>query len=191
MRRSIFTDSPVIQWNQTAADDPALLHVFKRQNGLAPSADDGPDLPAVLEVSEPGRDRPSTNSSPRSLHWDLENTGIGMMPSPVSGSDRQFPPSNTTATSTSTPSDAPLHTLVQNQPSTNTNPTQPLRYFLNDANCYARLVRELNRFVTSCTSPNNPNQHVRTPSLLSTSSHLTISGPLRRRDPEPSPLGNL
>lgn len=151
-------------WNQTAADDPALLHVFKRQNGLAPSADDGPDLPAVPEAFEFGKghleaDLPSTTSSPRSLHWDLENTGIGMLPSPVSASDRQFAPG--AGTTASTPDhDAPLHTLVQNQPSTNTNPTQPLRYFLNDANCYGRLVRELTRFVTSCRSPNNPNQHV-------------------------------
>lgn len=146
-------------WNQTAADDPALLHVFKRQNGLAPSADDGPDLPAVPEASEFGKAvLPSTTSSPRSLHWDLENTGIGMMPSPVSGSDRHLAPGS--GTTTSPPTDAPLHTLIQNQPSTNTNPTQPLRYFLNDANCYGRLVRELTRFVTSCMSPNNPNQHV-------------------------------
>jgi hypothetical protein len=35
-----------------------------------------------------------------------------------------------------------------------------LRYFLNDANCYGRLVRELTRFVTSCTSPNNPTSHL-------------------------------
>ena len=149
-------------WNQTAADDPALLHVFKRQNGLAPHADDEPDLPAVPEVSEFGVGRlPQTISSPGSLHWDLENTGTGMMPSPVSSSDGKFGPGHTTATSSPRPLEEPLYTLVQNQPSTNTNPTQPLRYFLNDANCYARLVRELNRFVTSCMSPNNPNQHVR------------------------------
>ena len=147
-------------WNQTAADDPALLHQFKRQNGLAPSADHGPDLPAEPEVLAFGTGNlPSTTSSPRSLHWDLENSAIGIIPSPISGSDRQGP---NTGTSTSTPSDAPLHTLIQNQPSTNTNPTQPLRYFLNDANCYGRLVKELSRFVTSCMSPNNPNQHVGT-----------------------------
>lgn len=142
-------------WNQTAADDPALLHVFKRQNGLAPSADDGPDLPALQESAEFGL--PSNTSSPRSLHWDLESTGIGILPSPVSGSDIQFAP----GAGASTPVfDQPLHTLVQNQPSANQNPTQPLRYFLNDANCYGRLVRELTRFVSSCMSPNNPNQHV-------------------------------
>ncbi|KAG0649171.1 TGF-beta-induced transcription factor 2 [Hyphodiscus hymeniophilus] len=146
-------------WNQTAADDPVLLENFKRQNGFAPNADGGTGIPAIAEVSEFGTGHmPATSSSPRTLHWDLENTGIGMIPSPVSASDRDFGSSTTTGASTS----AALHTLVQNQPSTNTNPTQPLRYFLNDANCYARLVRELNRFVTSCMSPNNPNQHVPT-----------------------------
>ncbi|KAG9241980.1 hypothetical protein BJ878DRAFT_536178 [Calycina marina] len=42
----------------------------------------------------------------------------------------------------------------------NTNPTVPLHYFLNDSNCYGHLVRELNLFITSTKSPNNPNQHV-------------------------------
>lgn len=35
-------------------------------------------------------------------------------------------------------------------------------FFLNDANCYRRLARELSRWVTSTMSPNNPNQHVPT-----------------------------
>ena len=174
-------------WNQTAADDPALLHVFKRQNGLAPSADDGPDLPALQESAEFGL--PSNTSSPRSLHWDLESTGIGILPSPVSGSDTQFAP----GVGASTPVfDQPLHTLVQNQPSANQNHTQPLRYFLNDANCYGRLVRELTRFVSSCMSPNNPNQHVRTP--FSFSYKLDIdkkTGPFRCRDSKSSALGDL
>ncbi|KAM5348316.1 hypothetical protein ACJ41O_008140 [Fusarium nematophilum] len=39
-------------------------------------------------------------------------------------------------------------------------------YFLNDANCYRRLARELARWVASTTSPNNPNQHVPTDAEL-------------------------
>jgi hypothetical protein len=35
-------------------------------------------------------------------------------------------------------------------------------FFLNDANCYRRLERELSRYVTLTMSPNNPNQHVPT-----------------------------
>lgn len=33
-------------------------------------------------------------------------------------------------------------------------------FFLNDANCYRRLARELSRWVASTTSPNNPNRHI-------------------------------
>lgn len=33
-------------------------------------------------------------------------------------------------------------------------------FFLNDANCYRRLARELGRFAASAMSPNNPNCHV-------------------------------
>lgn len=33
-------------------------------------------------------------------------------------------------------------------------------FFLNDANCYRRLARELSRWVASTLSPNNPNRHV-------------------------------
>jgi hypothetical protein len=141
-------------WNQTAVDDPAILHLFKRQAGLAPIDVQGVnslDLPSLSEGSETGVATQQHNAfemPPKNLHWDLEHTGIGL-PSP----------GHSTA-SPKTRLDQPLHTLIQNQPSTNTNPTQPLKYFLNDANCYGRLVRELTRFVTACISPNNPNQHV-------------------------------
>jgi hypothetical protein len=145
-------------WNQTAIDDPTILHLFKRQNGLAPQDDNGAsnlDLPTLAESCRNGCEDTGGHShsrpSPRTLHWDLENTGIAL-PSPSSGPN--------SAIGTFTPYDQPLHTLIQNQPSTNTNPTQPLKHFLNDANCYGRLVKELSRFVTTCMSPNNPNQHV-------------------------------
>jgi hypothetical protein len=129
------TDDP---WNQTAIDDPAILHLFKRQNDLSPSSEN--DLHPVAE--EPS---PSSAPSPRTLHWDLENTGAGL-PSPVTISDRR--------------NQTHIPLPKQDQPSAKTDSSQPLRYFLNDANCYGRLVRELTRFVTSCLSPNNPNQHV-------------------------------
>jgi len=140
-------------WNQTAVDDAGYLHVFKKQNGLAPS--DADDVPMPSEAGGLGSSllsasvQPYSAPSPRTLHWDLETTGIGL-PSPVSGSDQ--PGASTHG--------QPLHTLPQKQPSANTKPTKPLRYFLNDVNCYGRLVRELSRFVTSCLSPNNPLQHV-------------------------------
>ncbi|PVH68220.1 hypothetical protein DL98DRAFT_441696 [Cadophora sp. DSE1049] len=129
--------------NQTAMDDPSILYQFKQQAGLITIVDfatQGLNTPVLSEVSE------GSQPSPKTLHWDLESTGV-TIPSPGSGR------------STNIPVDAPLHTLIQNQPSTNTNPTQPLKYFMNDVNWYGRLVRELTRFVTICMSPNNPNQH--------------------------------
>lgn len=45
-----------------------------------------------------------------------------------------------------------------NQMQTNLVKTGP--FFLNDANCYRRLARELHRWVASTMSPNNPNRHV-------------------------------
>ncbi|KAH6673536.1 hypothetical protein B0J14DRAFT_512100 [Halenospora varia] len=138
-------------WNQTEMDDTALLHLFKAQNGLGPQNEDGPQMPTIsMEASVY-----HSPQSPKTLHWDLEKTGIGL-PAP-----QQNPSSGNSSARAMTPNlDKPLHTLVQNQPSTNTNPTQPLRYFLNDANCYGRLVRELSRYVTTCMSINNPARRI-------------------------------
>ncbi|KAJ4864631.1 homeobox KN domain-containing protein [Trichoderma breve] len=44
----------------------------------------------------------------------------------------------------------------------NGNHLRSFQYFLNDANCYRRLEKELKRWVTSTMSKNNPNRHVPT-----------------------------
>ncbi|KAH6607777.1 c2h2 type zinc finger containing, partial [Trichoderma cornu-damae] len=44
----------------------------------------------------------------------------------------------------------------------NGNHLRSFQYFLNDANCYRRLAKELRRWVVSTMSPNNPNRHVPT-----------------------------
>lgn len=44
----------------------------------------------------------------------------------------------------------------------NGNHLRSFQYFLNDANCYRRLEKELKRWVVSTMSPNNPNRHVPT-----------------------------
>ncbi|KAL3421201.1 C2H2 type zinc finger containing protein [Phlyctema vagabunda] len=129
-------------WNQTAIDNPMYLELFKRKYGLVPN--DETDISLLSEMLPLGNpEQPTSNAkeyhSPQSLHWNLEQ---------IAGSCfDNF-------------KDVPIGDVIQNKPLTNTNPTQPLRYFLNDANCYRRLVRELSRFVTSCMSVNNPNQHV-------------------------------
>lgn len=149
------TDDP---WNQTVMDDPAILLLFKRQQGLANGNEDGPEMPTLSEAIELGIPQPYSAPSPKTLHWDLEPSGLGL-PSPNLGSSGR---NSATGTGAVTPNfDQPLYTTTQNQPSANSNPVMPLKYFLNDANCYGRLVRELSRFVTTCTSANNPNRHVR------------------------------
>lgn len=44
----------------------------------------------------------------------------------------------------------------------NGNHLRSYQYFLNDANCYRRLEKELRRWVISTMSPNNPSRHVPT-----------------------------
>ncbi|KAI8685976.1 hypothetical protein NCS55_00271700 [Fusarium keratoplasticum] len=48
----------------------------------------------------------------------------------------------------------------------NLGTSQPGPYFLNDANCYRRLAKELGRWVGATMSSNNPNQHVPTDAEL-------------------------
>lgn len=154
-------------WNQTAMDNMPILYLFKRQQGLAPDNDDGPIMPPLPESTLLNHSSPNPAPSPKLLHWDLEDSEAYRHT--FYRENEQEPqqhfygnncPPNGCSGGPIEPLDRPLHTLVQNQPSTNTNPAQPLRYFLNDANCYGRLVRELSRFVTTCTSVNNPNRHV-------------------------------
>lgn len=127
-------------WNSTAADDPALLYIFKRQNGLLP--DDGP-IPESFNFG-PGHSSSalsSTAPSPRALHWDLAETGLGMPPPLADESSMPLAPGARAIDEMSQQYvDAPLQNKIMNQPSANTNHNRPLRYFLNDANCYGRLV---------------------------------------------------
>ncbi|KAI9642183.1 hypothetical protein NHQ30_008985 [Ciborinia camelliae] len=146
------------QWNQTWADDPLYLHIFKTRNGLAPAAENKPSIMFPTAMDSPDQ----AASSPRTLHWELENIET-----------RNCPGSK--GTSSNANYNQPVHTLkTANQPSANCNPSQPLKYFLNDANCYNRLVRELSRFVARCMSPNNPNQHIPTDAELQNQARWVI-----------------
>jgi hypothetical protein len=138
-------------WNQTILDDMSKLNAFMRQNDLQSSSDSTlPMLPTTGKSplsQQSNQEKTSAFDSPRALHWDLdeffglESLGTNDHPS-------------------TTPLETPLYIAPQSQPSCNTKPLQPLRYFLSDANCYGRLEKELTRFVMSCVSPNNPLQHV-------------------------------
>lgn len=140
-------------WNQTLADNPEHLLMFKRQNGLAPPLEDLSGLSAEqIAINKGLVFRPHSTPAPSNLHWDLE--GVAITTSPKNGNDSGSGGWNS-------PTEQPLQGASVNQPSANSNPVQPLKYFLNDAQCFGRLLRELTRFVKTCMSPNNPNQHVR------------------------------
>ncbi|KAM3088387.1 hypothetical protein ACMFMG_000032 [Clarireedia jacksonii] len=135
-------------WNQTWADNVAYLQIFKSQNGLAPPEENSSnlDLPSFMEARGKAASRPSSST----LHWEVE------------GSDSQvgLTLKDTSSGLTSYTYNQPIHTLISNQPSANSNPVQPLKDFCNDANCYNRLFRELSKFVARSMSPNNPSQHL-------------------------------
>lgn len=56
----------------------------------------------------------------------------------------------------------PIHNDFQHLLNVNYAQTKALPFFLNDANCYRRLAKEMRRWVKSTMSPNNPNRHVPT-----------------------------
>nr|AGU10928.1 Tc5 transposase DNA-binding domain [uncultured organism] len=149
-------------WNQTAFDDPGMLHLFKQQQGIAPTDQLGPTMPSLREPEVPPTFAASCHPT-TSLHWDLKEAGLDLMSPTHSGSGTTSPAFNTSQSLQQSPTRA----NTMNQPTANSNPVQPLKYFLNDANCYGRLVRELSRFVTSSMSINNPNRHVRFSTPLS------------------------
>ncbi|RFU25939.1 hypothetical protein B7463_g10400, partial [Scytalidium lignicola] len=138
-------------WNQTMADNPDYIEIFKRQYGLAPQL----SKPSSSNLDNDHREGCVLSQGPSgspSLHWDLTSP----------------------CTQGSQDHEQPLYATAQNQPSANSNPTLPLQNFLNDSNCYRRLVRELSRFVQSCLSPNNPNQHIPTDGELQNQARWVI-----------------
>ncbi|XP_044722089.1 tc5 transposase DNA-binding domain-containing protein [Hirsutella rhossiliensis] len=75
-------------------------------------------------------------------------------------------PSTAASDHTRTPSEASVpagHNDFSDllKPGVNNN-AKPMTSFLNDANCYLRLAKEMRRWVKSTMSPNNPNRHVPT-----------------------------
>lgn len=128
-------------WNQTAADNPEWLKAFRQRH---------------------------TESSETQSRTATTSTGS---PSSMEGTQRQqletiaqtqFKPVTGSCTLTN------LHAI---ESAMSHSPCGAKRnatgnYFVNDANCYRRLARELTRFVTSTMSPNNPNCHVPTDAEL-------------------------
>ncbi|KAK8051814.1 homeobox and C2H2 transcription factor [Apiospora rasikravindrae] len=94
----------------------------------------------------------------RARHAGGINTGIAMDASIPSSAQLQKPPSpllGFPTTLTSTPD------RQSPRPGNRSRPGIYM-YYLNEANCYRRLSKELGRFVASAMSENNPNQHIPT-----------------------------
>jgi hypothetical protein len=119
-------------WNQTAADNPVWLAAFKERH---------------LQLSNP--DTP------------MDNTPLTLEPAclyPLHQSSGTASPSTTLSLTA-----AASASTCGGGGGTSANPAVRLpAFFLNDANCYRRLTRELARWVGSTMSPNNPSCHIPT-----------------------------
>ncbi|KAL6880762.1 hypothetical protein J3F83DRAFT_719736 [Trichoderma novae-zelandiae] len=152
--KSNFKCKEAVQWFKFLVNSSTHWLVdFKRRAGL-PSSPGLLGFPAAHESVLPATSfaGDSTSSiqpegataiiSLQASHWGLLDEPIGRT-SPMDAKDS-------------------LPTSSIETPQSANSQSQPLRYFLSDANCYGRLEKELTRFVTSCLSPNNPLQHIPT-----------------------------
>jgi hypothetical protein len=104
-------------------------------------------------------------------HFRERHPPILARPSPVSGgSSLNGRHASTASQSTSMnpphathlAGQSPQMNASQSPAGSSTGSIKPGARFLNDANCFRRLARDLNRFVTATMSPNNPARHVPT-----------------------------
>lgn len=119
-------------WNQTAADNVDWLNAFKQRHlSISGSSSSG-----------------TTGQSPLTLE-SVTKPGV-------------FTPSAapTAASSSSIKGRAAFLSSPNNSLTARSGPVKVSPFFLNDANCYRRLARELKRYVHATMSPNNPNCHV-------------------------------
>ncbi len=125
-------------WNQTAADDPLWLAAFKQRHALTgiPAGNllSGVQFPVTTaaHIWPTFLSAPNRSPSTGSIGSNGSGSGSGSGIGSGSGSGQAIPES-----------------------------TYKLGgYYLNDANCYNRLARELKKWAAATMSPNNPNCHV-------------------------------
>lgn len=132
-------------WGQTAADNLTWLNAFKQrhmqqQNSQTPpSSSNSPPTPLGSLIS--GANAAETILGP-------------LDPSLVTSSDLATPPFIRSGTN------SPVNVAVPQ--SSGTVAPRRTHLFLNGSGNYRQVVRELTRYVASCTSPNNPAQHTPT-----------------------------
>ncbi|OLN97292.1 Homeobox protein 4-like protein 1 [Colletotrichum chlorophyti] len=131
-------------WNQTAADNLEWLSAFKQRHQPTPASG------SSLTTSPASQ----TQASQAGLQFSLSETSPSTMSSVNAFSNLACP---------LMPTRGSVGDYV-NTGCTSEVKTGP--FFLNDANCYRRLARELGRWVASEMSPNNPNSHVPTDAQL-------------------------
>lgn len=121
-------------WNQTAADNSEWLNGFKQRHMQS-----GGSRPATADATTastsglPLTFEPAVQ--PNMFSRSITNNGVTSQMRAGKG-----PPKSSSTRGASVAKVSP--------------------FFLNDANCYRRLARELGRFVAAAMSPNNPNRHV-------------------------------
>lgn len=117
-------------WNQTAADNLTWLEAFKARH-------------------PPDGSSPPTGTSPS---FSLQQTNPSVRDTPQTSTAATKSPLAPVGAGPNACYDAAAAAKGEFQ---STGPV-----FLNDANCYRRLARELGRWVAATMSPNNPNSHV-------------------------------
>jgi len=132
-------------WNQTAADSVEWLMAFRNRHLH-------PDDPASQIHCNPS---PPTVASLSQESPAAEATAMTAMTSAMLDAV-----ATNALRGVSTGSGNPLPAATASTSASLQTKTVP--FFLNDANCYRRLARELTRFVKTTMSPNNPNFHVPT-----------------------------
>ncbi|KAK1589845.1 homeobox and C2H2 transcription factor [Colletotrichum navitas] len=116
------------------------LAAFRRRANLPPSRPS-----STLQIGTPSQEVKSTTAIPNT---DLKGSSLGT-PDPLQ-------PATSSSSAAFAPSSGPK----------DGHAAAPSTFFVNEDNCYRKLVRELTRFVTITTSPRNPNRRIPTDAEL-------------------------
>ncbi|TDZ51856.1 Homeobox protein 4 [Colletotrichum trifolii] len=129
-------------WNQTAADNLEWLYAFKQRHQFMPGDSSLTTSPASQGNMGPGGVQLSVSGTSPSVMSSANAAGTSR-PLVADGALSSYLPSSSAGVGPGS--------FVKTGP-----------FFLNDANCYRRLARELGRWVAATMSINNPNSHIPT-----------------------------
>ncbi|KAI1170563.1 hypothetical protein F4777DRAFT_108860 [Nemania sp. FL0916] len=95
-------------------------------------------------------------------HFRERHPAKSSRPSPASGTSPPGGKHSDPLRTTAVPQKSPKSNSGHSPGGSSTSSLKPGARFLNDANCYRRLAKDLGRFATAAMSSNNPNPHVPT-----------------------------